>query len=455
MNSKLFFLKKIVIGVAALIFTVSAAAQDLQLWYDKPATKWVEALPIGNGRLGAMIFGGIKDDRIQFNEETLWTGYPRNYNKPGAYKYLDSIRNLLFEGKQKEAEALAGREFMGLKSDDGDRHAWINKMKSILLLKNNPSKPAYNDASWKTMNVPNYDGWEAEGFEGMDGAVWFRYQFDLPQKWSGKDLKLDINKIAEYDFTYINGTLIGSQDNADARDYIIPKSVLKPGRNSIAILVLNFTGKGGIMGYKDATKHIGIYPVDGDEKDKMSLNGSWKYYIQNTDVPAVGQYQAAYQPFGDLNFKFDVDESNIQNYKRTLDLNEAVATTSYSYNGVNYKREYIATAVDQAFVVHFSADKKASLNFTAELSSPHKAAIVNRINGNTISLAVKVKDGVLKGVSYLTINTTRGAVSVQNNKIIIANADAVTVYLTANTNYKNYKDITPTLHVSVWQHFQK
>ncbi len=58
------------------------------------AIKWTEALPIGNGRLECMIFGGVEQDRIQFNEETLWTGEPREYARPGAYKYLDTIRQL-------------------------------------------------------------------------------------------------------------------------------------------------------------------------------------------------------------------------------------------------------------------------------------------------------------------------------------------------------------------------
>ncbi|MGM1427658.1 glycoside hydrolase N-terminal domain-containing protein [Sphingobacterium lactis] len=74
-------------------------AQELQLRYTEPAEKWEEALPIGNGRLGAMIYGGIQEDEIQFNEETLWTGEPRNYNKSDAHLFLDSIRNLLHAGE--------------------------------------------------------------------------------------------------------------------------------------------------------------------------------------------------------------------------------------------------------------------------------------------------------------------------------------------------------------------
>ncbi len=84
------------------------------LWYDKPAEQWVEALPIGNGRLGAMIFGGTKEERIQFNEDTVWNGGPQDYSHPGAAKYLPEIRKLLAEGEQKKAEALAMEHFMSV-----------------------------------------------------------------------------------------------------------------------------------------------------------------------------------------------------------------------------------------------------------------------------------------------------------------------------------------------------
>src|SRR6187551_1953269 len=111
-----------VLFVTTACFNISLHAQGpLELWYKQPAQKWTEALPIGNGRIGAMIFGAVETDHIQFNEETLWTGEPRDYNRKGAYKYLDTIRQLLFAGKQKEAEALAGEQFMGLKSDEGRR----------------------------------------------------------------------------------------------------------------------------------------------------------------------------------------------------------------------------------------------------------------------------------------------------------------------------------------------
>jgi len=102
--------------ILALFLLLSAAAlygsEDLTLWYQQPANQWEEALPVGNGRLGAMVYGGLEKDRIQYNEETLWTGVPQEYHNPTAHVYLDSIRQLLFNGEQKQATDLAMQHFM-------------------------------------------------------------------------------------------------------------------------------------------------------------------------------------------------------------------------------------------------------------------------------------------------------------------------------------------------------
>jgi alpha-L-fucosidase 2 len=90
----------------------SEEAIDLRLWYDKPAGPWEEALPVGNGRLGAMVFGGNPDERIQFNEDTLWTGKPHDYVRPGAGDHLAEIRRLLFEGKADEAAPIIRARFL-------------------------------------------------------------------------------------------------------------------------------------------------------------------------------------------------------------------------------------------------------------------------------------------------------------------------------------------------------
>ena len=83
----------------------TASADPLCLWYTRPAKAWTDALPVGNGRMGAMVFGGVTTERIQFNEHTVWTGKPHDYAHQGAVKFLPEIRRLLEEGRAAEAEA--------------------------------------------------------------------------------------------------------------------------------------------------------------------------------------------------------------------------------------------------------------------------------------------------------------------------------------------------------------
>jgi len=91
---------------------VEDARTPLSLWYGKPAAKWLEALPVGNGRLGGMIYGGVPDERIQLNEDTLWSGAPTNWDNPQAREVLPEIRRLIFAGKYAEAHQL-GKKMMG------------------------------------------------------------------------------------------------------------------------------------------------------------------------------------------------------------------------------------------------------------------------------------------------------------------------------------------------------
>ena len=90
----------------------NADSRHLVLWYDKPASQWVEAAPIGNGRLGAMVFGGVPVDRLQLNEDTLYAGGPYDPNSREALRALPEARRLIFEGKYQEAHDLVGARMM-------------------------------------------------------------------------------------------------------------------------------------------------------------------------------------------------------------------------------------------------------------------------------------------------------------------------------------------------------
>lgn len=118
------FLQQTALASAAVSFPSSASqirsknsdvqgvGQPLLLWYDKPASQWIEALPIGNGRLGAMIFGGTASERLQLNEDTLYAGRPYDPNNREALRFLPEARQLIFAGKYKEANDLIGEKMM-------------------------------------------------------------------------------------------------------------------------------------------------------------------------------------------------------------------------------------------------------------------------------------------------------------------------------------------------------
>jgi alpha-L-fucosidase 2 len=93
-----------------------ALTEPLKLWYTEPAANWNEALPVGNGRLGGMFFGGINEERIQLNEESVWSGGKEDFVNPDAKKNLALVRELLFEGQYAEAQRLAQANLMGNKT---------------------------------------------------------------------------------------------------------------------------------------------------------------------------------------------------------------------------------------------------------------------------------------------------------------------------------------------------
>jgi len=236
---------------------------DLKIWFTKPAENWNEALPVGNGRLGAMVFGGIENERLQLNEESIWTGQPRWDANPDAMRNLPTVRKLLFEGKYKEAEKLA---------------------------------------------------------------------------------------------------------------------------------------QGGILG--------------SFRRDNAS----------------------SYQTLGDLTLDFGTLRG-VSNYRRELDIGEAVATVKYTAGQVNFTREIFSSAPDQALVVRLTADKQGALTFTMRLSRPgNKASIVAK--GNEIVMKEHVGDGNgVKMEAKLKLVAEGGKIVAGGDTIRVEKANSVTVFLTAATDY--------------------
>ena len=120
--------KTLLIAMSALLGLCTCSQQTddtLTLWYDKPAELWVEALPIGNGRLGAMIYGNPINEEIQLNEETVWGGSPHNNVNPLAKDHLDEIRALIFEGENLKAQELCGK-YISAQRANGMLCRWLH-----------------------------------------------------------------------------------------------------------------------------------------------------------------------------------------------------------------------------------------------------------------------------------------------------------------------------------------
>ena len=105
-------MKRLLLTAISLCITHYALCVEYKLWYDQPAQTWTQALPVGNGVIGGMVFGTPAVEHIQLNEETIWAGQPNNVVNPNAKETLPEVRRLIFEGKYKEAQELANAKVM-------------------------------------------------------------------------------------------------------------------------------------------------------------------------------------------------------------------------------------------------------------------------------------------------------------------------------------------------------
>lgn len=267
-------LKKFLMALVYMVCSLTVSADELKLWYSRPATVWTEALPLGNSRLGVMVYGGTDDEELQLNEETMWGGGPYRNDNPKALKALPQIRQLVFERHYREAQAMVA---------------------------------------------------------------------------------------------------------------------------------------------------------------------------QNFETPRNGM---PYQTIGSLMLHFPGHES-ATDYYRDLDIEKAIATTSYRVRGVNYNREIFTSFVDNVIVVRLTADKPKALSFTVSYKSPLEHEVSK--SGKRLLLKGKGADhegvsGVVRMETQTEVKNEGGQVTVSDDEIRVEGADAVILYISAATNFVNYKDVSGNAH---------
>ena len=127
-------MKKVYFVFLLALMCITAVAQNHRLWYTKPASHWLEALPVGNSHMGAMVYGGTDTEEIQLNEETFWSGSPHSNNSSESLQALPEVRRLIFEGKEFEASKLIDQHF--IKGPHGMRYLPLGSLKLSLGHKN-------------------------------------------------------------------------------------------------------------------------------------------------------------------------------------------------------------------------------------------------------------------------------------------------------------------------------
>ncbi|MDH4238418.1 MAG: glycoside hydrolase N-terminal domain-containing protein [Phycisphaerae bacterium] len=381
----------------------------LQLWYNQPARKWTESLPVGNGRLGAMVFGGTTQERIQLNEDTIWAGPPVPQDRVGAYKHIAEARKLIFEGKYSEAQRIMQSEVMGQRISPrshqtlGDLRLQMpgeTKTTSITLANwrrggedeasnSKYVKVDYDDSGWAELEVKSGKFIKGDASVAPGKKAVFRSSFELTPKQlkDGAGL-LELGPIDDEGIIYVNGKEIGRTRNYSKPHSFDISKYLKTGKNIIAVVVGNVGGPGGM-------------------------------------TPSVTLGPSTYS---------DLSES----YKRKLDLDAGIATTTFTKDRISYKREVFASAVDQAIIVRLTADKPGSISIDATLDRPADYELKG-VGPDTLAMFGQVSQGGKhKGVKYhtqLRAKPQGGQLEMNDKVISIKNADAVTLLLVAATDY--------------------
>jgi len=249
---------------------------------DVPSGEWKEAVGENVKDFSAVAYFFAKDLYQQYKVpigliNTSWGGtIAETWMSAGAAKQIPEFKSRvedlekspdLLEKAKKEAEEIRKRYANREKSTET---GIIGKWWSDDL----------NTSDWKEMKLPTL--WESAGMEGFDGVVWFKKEFDLPEKYADTNLVLHLAKIDDSDETYLNGEKIGqTQSYSDERAYQIDAKKLRKGKNIITVRITDTGGGGGIYGEpKEMFVGLGVQRV-------VELAGNWKYKIDFAEAVAV------------------------------------------------------------------------------------------------------------------------------------------------------------------------
>lgn len=276
-----------------------------RLWYDKPADIWLEALPIGNSHLGAMVYGGVQTEELQLNEETFWSGGPHNNNSSTSLNNLEKARQLIFDGKESEAETLINNTF--LKGPHGMRYLTLGSLtiKQMGLSKNNVTdyyrELDLTTALSKVTFKANGNNYSKTTFASMaDGIIVMRIEADKATNFTiqhsctfstkyKKGMGGIVATISGVSHEGINGKL-----NAECVYKVESDGTVTTSGTTGIILVKNATS--ATIYISAATNYVNYNDVSGDAaaKNQKYLDDASQYDYETLLARHIETYQKQY-----------------------------------------------------------------------------------------------------------------------------------------------------------------
>ncbi|MEN8128007.1 MAG: glycoside hydrolase family 95 protein, partial [Planctomycetota bacterium] len=374
------------LSIALFGFLTCQAQAELTLHYDRPAESWqTEALPIGNGRLGGMIFSGTDCERIHFNEDSLWEAkklgprgpyqsfgdvylyfHPRTYAETHHYSIETENLDKAFDGDPKTEWAMSSRGYpsqkfpyvMMLRTPIGTpkvvtRYSLTSAKQSAKKGSNRPDFKGYTPKTWKL---------EAS----QDGKTWvvLDHRQDEPAwKMEGETRTFEFKNTKAY--------------------------------------------------------HLHRLVFERTHNNNTNLR------ISEIDFPEV-----------------NVEKSPVENYRRELNLEEAIHRLTYKKDGTTYHREYFSSYPDNVMVLRFTADRKGAYNGQIDMRCAHGSESI--AEGKTISFSgineSQVPEFRRNYEARMQVLNEGGKVRAEGNKLILDKVDSFTILLTAGTDFLNKYD---------------
>ena len=402
-----------------------AASPSTTLLFSEPAKAFHQSLPLGNGRIGAMVFGGVTEERIVLNESSVWSGSRENNDRAEAYKSLPEIRRLLAEGKNPEAADLVMKNFtcQGAGSGQGNgANVPFGCYQTLgnLWLKfgNAPEVPAPQCASGQRAYTANQEV-EFATDENVE-TKWCLIHEGRPVVW-----QVDSGPNTVRPTTY----RLTSADDVPGRD---PRTWKLDGSTD-----------GHTWTLLDEHQDEPVFVRRNETRTYEIAHPTAGRFLRFTFMPNSGvtHFQVAEIAIAGVTAKPATALAGARNYSRVLDLATAAGEITYEENGVRYRREHFISAPDQVFVSRLTADQPGALSFTVALDRKERFQ-TRAVSDHELLMTGTLNDGRGgKGVSYagrLRVLTKGGGVKLAGNKLVIKKADEVILLFAAATDYRGF-----------------